>query len=76
MYWPRPFVCLCIPRRMNPDVTWGNGRGCPVVVHYWVDLQSVHGFCSNDDIAPNPKCQLVLALFLFFFAIDLLLNIF
>jgi len=23
---------------MGPDVTWGNGRGCPVVVHYWVDL--------------------------------------
>jgi len=22
----------------------GNGRECPLVVHYWVDLQSVHGF--------------------------------
>ena len=21
----------------------GSGRGCPLVVHYWADLQSVHG---------------------------------
>ena len=27
----------------DPDVTWGSGRGCPLVVHYWADLQSVHG---------------------------------
>ena len=27
----------------DPDVTWGIGRVCPLVVHYWVDLQSVHG---------------------------------
>jgi len=26
----------------DPDVTWGSGRGCPLVVHYWADLQSVH----------------------------------
>jgi len=35
---------------MDLDVTWGNGRGCPVVVHYWVDLQSVHGFRCYDNI--------------------------
>jgi len=28
---------------MHPDVTLGNGRGCPLVVHYWADLQLVHG---------------------------------
>jgi len=28
---------------MDLDVTWGNGRGCPLVVHCWADLQSVHG---------------------------------
>ena len=22
----------------------GSGRGCPLVVPYWADLQSVHGF--------------------------------
>jgi len=25
----------------DPDVTWGCGRGCPLVVHYWADLQSL-----------------------------------
>jgi len=42
---------------MDPDVTWGNGRGCPLVVHYWADLQSVHGFRCYDNIAPNVKYQ-------------------
>jgi len=23
----------------DPDVSWGNGRGCSLVVHYWADLQ-------------------------------------
>jgi len=43
------YVCLFITAFphycTNPDVTWRNGRGCPLVVHYWADLQSVHGFC-------------------------------
>ena len=26
----------------DPDVTWGRDRGCPLVVHYLADLQSVH----------------------------------
>jgi len=33
--------------------------GCPLVVHYWADLQSVHGFHCYDNIAPNVKCQRV-----------------
>jgi len=40
-------VCLSAATRphycMDPDVTWGSGRGCPLVVHYWADLQSGHG---------------------------------
>jgi len=44
------------------DVSWGNGRGCPLVVHYWVDLQSAHGFHCYDSIALNTKCQRVLVL--------------
>jgi len=40
-------VCLsaavCLRYCMDPDVTWGHGRGCPLVVHYWADLQSGHG---------------------------------
>ena len=33
----RPHYCT------HPDVTWRRGRGCPLVVHYWADIQSVHG---------------------------------
>jgi len=40
-------VCLstaaCLHYCMDPDVTWGSGRGCHLVVHNWADLQSVHG---------------------------------
>ena len=79
-------VCLCVPHRYctDPNVTWGNGRVCPVIVHYWADLQSVHGYRCYDNvhacklisftlqmrIAPNAKCQrlLVLVLWLFFCA--------
>ena len=39
-------VCLstavCPHYCTDPDVTWGRGRGCPLVVHCWADLQSVH----------------------------------
>jgi len=34
----------------DPDVTWRNGRGCPLVAHYWADLQSVHEFRCYDNI--------------------------
>ena len=33
----RPHYCT------DPDATWGRGRGCRLVVHYWADLQSGHG---------------------------------
>jgi len=47
----------------GPDVTWVNGRGCSLVVHYWVDLQSVHGFrCYDNIVLQNAKCQQVLVL--------------
>jgi len=44
-------VCLsvCMSAVVRPhyctdlDVTWGRGRGCPLVVHCWTDLQSTHG---------------------------------
>ena len=39
-----------------------NGRGCPLVVHYWADLQSVHGFRYYDNIAPKATYQRVLVL--------------
>ena len=49
----RVCVCVCLSVCLSaavrpqyctdPDVTWGRGRGCPLVVHYWADLKSVHG---------------------------------
>jgi len=47
---------------MDPNVTLGNGRGCPSVVQYWADLQLVHRFCCYDNIVLNTKCQRVLVL--------------
>jgi len=61
-------VCVCLSLAAfphyctDPDVPWGNGRGCPVVVHYWADLHSVRGFRCYDNIALNTKCQWVLVL--------------
>jgi len=46
---PRLCVCACLSAAAclryctDPDITWGSGRGCPLVVHYWADLHSVHG---------------------------------
>jgi len=69
VYWPRPSVCLSVSSLAafphyctDHDVTWGNGRGCPQVMHYWADLQSVHGFRCCDNIAPNAKSQRVFVL--------------
>ena len=41
-------VCLSVRGRTptllhGPGCNLGRGRGCPLVVHYWADLQSVHG---------------------------------
>jgi len=64
-------LCLCVCLSLtafphyctDPDVTWGNDRGfCHLVVCYWADLQSVHGFRCYGNIAPNAKCQRVLVL--------------
>ena len=61
-------VCVCLSTATcrhyctDRDVTWGNGKGCPLVVHYWADLQSVHGLHCYGNIVPNAKCQRVLVL--------------
>ena len=67
--WSRASVCLsvclfaaaCPHYCTDPDATWGSGRGCPLVVHYWADLQSVHGMRSISSILrgccnANAKC--------------------
>jgi len=53
MYCGHVLLCVCVSVCLSaavrphyctdPDVTWGRGRGCPLVVHYWAELQSVHG---------------------------------
>jgi len=61
VYWSHMSVCvLCVSVCLSlaafphyytgPDVTWGNGRGCPLVVHYLADLQSVQRFHCYDNI--------------------------
>jgi len=46
-------VCLsaaaCLHCCTDPELNWGSGMGCPLVVHYWADLQSVNGLrcCGN-----------------------------
>jgi len=60
-------ICLSVPHRIptllhSPDVNWGHGRGFPLVVQCWADLQLVPGFHCYDNIAPNAKCQQVLVL--------------
>jgi len=62
-------VCLsaaaCLHYCTDPDVTWGSGRGCPLVVHYWADLQSVHELRCYGNITRTrnvSECMLVLAL--------------
>jgi len=41
----RPHYCT------DPDVTWGRGRGCPLVVHYWV----LGGFAIGAQLASIPR---------------------
>jgi len=64
-------VCLsaaaCLHYCTDPDVTWQSGRECPLVVHYWADLQSVHGSCCYRNITrTDSECMLVLGLCLVF----------
>jgi len=48
MYIGHTRLCVCLSLTAcphyctDPDVTWGNGTGFPLVVHYWMDYQSVH----------------------------------
>ena len=59
-------VCLCVGLSaaaclhycMDPDVTWWSGRGCPLVVYYWADLQLVHGLrCYGNTMEMHGRAQ-------------------
>jgi len=52
--WSPAFVCLsaaaCLHYCTDPDVNWGSGRECPLVVRYWADLRLVHGLVCYGNI--------------------------
>jgi len=65
------FVCVSVRSRMptllhGPGCNLGSGRGCPLVVHYWADLQSsVYGLRCYGSITRTrnvSEYMLVLAL--------------
>jgi len=63
MYSSHDLLCVCLSlSTFPPRRKMGNGRGCPLVVHYWAHLQSVHEFRCYDNTEPNAKCQRVLVL--------------
>jgi len=47
----RPVRCRMPTLLHGPGCNLGDWKGCPLVVHYWADLQSVHGFPCYDNIA-------------------------
>ena len=59
-------MCVCLSTAvrphycMDPDVTWGHGRGCPLVEHYWADLQSGHGLLWQHNANPSYKLASIL----------------
>jgi len=64
--WSRSSVCVsvclsaaaCLEYCTDPDVTWDSGRGCPLVVHYWADMQSVHGMrCYGNIMEMRGRAQ-------------------
>ena len=60
-----PSAAACLHYCTDPDVTWRSGRGCPLVVHCWADLQSVHGLRCYGNITQTrnvSEYMLVLAL--------------
>jgi len=68
MYIGHSRLCVCVSLAISPyyctdpDISWENGRGCPLVVHYWVDLQPVHELHCYENIVPNAKRQQVVVL--------------
>jgi len=55
MYSGHVRLCVCLSLATlphyctDPDITWGNGMGFTLVVHYLADLLSMHGFRCYDN---------------------------
>jgi len=54
-------VAACLHYCTDPDVTWGSGRECPVVVHNWgiCNLRFYGNITQTQNVS---ECMLVLAL--------------
>jgi len=61
-------VCVCVAVCLSvaacphcctdPDINWGSDGGCPLVVHYWADLQSVHRLrCYGNTMEMHSRAQ-------------------
>ena len=48
--WPSLSVYLSLAAFLHYYTDSGVTLGCPLVVHYWADLQLVHGFCCYGSI--------------------------
>jgi len=58
----------------GPGCNLGSGTGCPPVVHYWADLQSVYGLRCYGNLTRTPNVSeymLVLAVCLVKFVLSL-----
>jgi len=70
MYCGHPRLCVCVSvlgrmptLLLGPACNLGSGRGCPLVVHYWADLQSVHRLrCYGNTIRTRNVSEYVLVL--------------
>ena len=63
MYTGHARLCVCPSPHLafphyctDPDVTWGNGRGCCLVVYCWADLESLHGLHCDNNMASASAC--------------------
>jgi len=53
MYIGHSRLCVCLSLDAFPHARtckFGEWQECPLVVHYWADLQSVHGIRCYDNI--------------------------
>ena len=64
MYCGHARLCVCLSAAAclhyctDPDVTWRSGRGCPLVVYCWADLQSVYELrCSGNTMEMRGRAQ-------------------
>jgi len=59
MYCGQARLSVRMPTVLHgPGLTWGSGRGCPLVVQYWADLHSVHGMrCYGNIMEMRGRAQ-------------------